>query len=537
DGTVRVWNSESGVELCSHQPNADINGSHGPALYHAPPPSIVAFVEARKGGDSTEQRAMGILYVSSGALVSVLELAYAVEAGGVVVVVVVVVGGGVWSVNPLLVMVIVPSSLRLIACARVMGLDWVARSRGHSLPSDLHSLLLVARNHTLQLNSWADPNEKALIAPKPTKGAQPSSQARGPAALAPMAHTPELSACLYEPALGCVLACWDNGSIDLLDLPGAVAEEGLPAAPPLCLHTFFDKHSDRPVVDVCVLPVGSQPRLKARPPAVRGSFSAVDESEAFLKWVVVSGDTKGHVNLWSVGEADPLRSIAAHHESVVSLLPLHTAPQQLEEPPHAQLPEGSFASLMLSIAIDGSVCMWDTREFKFTLLGSLRAQYGITTAALRSRSTVLLGFDHGGIEVWRLPWPAREEGTWEAEGVGVLRASEQHHRRVNCIHCCPDAPLFLSASSDHTAVLWALDSFQVLRLFTFSAPPTSVRFIELEGGEPPAQFVVAIGENVNVGEAHLNPRRSAATSHHPESTCFTRTPTHPRRARHHYPCF
>ena len=71
------------------------------------------------------------------------------------------------------------------------------------------------------------------------------------------------------------------------------------------------------------------------------------------------------------------------------------------EPDDPRLP-----SLMVSVCVDGTCKLWEVRDYRFKQLGAfdttLPGETGVTCACLRSTHTLLLGYEHGSVQLWRL---------------------------------------------------------------------------------------------------------------------------------------
>ena len=285
---------------------------------------------------------------------------------------------------------------------------------------------------------------------------------------------------------------------------------------------------------------------------------------------IVTGDAAGYVSLWHVREKAPIRTTNAHESPVVALLPLSAAPTPRSPPssaapshaaraavavatPSAESPSlpadsapGSagappslraakerwqrsaaaaatgeavrggvsradprLSALLVTACHEGHVKVWDTSGYKFMPLGAFQVEErGVTCAALRCTQTILLGFDHGAVQLWRLPElptpqlfpdladPAaqreRMEASWQLAPALCLGSAEPHAARVSSLSCAADGRIFLSASpSDHTVALWSLADFTPLRTFVFNQPPYHAVCLD-----PPTGFLAALGDSV-----------------------------------------
>ena len=179
-------------------------------------------------------------------------------------------------------------------------------------------------------------------------------------------------------------------------------------------------------------------------------------------------------------------------------------------------------SLLLSVCIDGTVSLWDTSGYRLMPHGSFHlGEFGVSCAALRTTHTLVVGFDHGGVHMWRLPEVPLPEVGGEGSSRRLnpaakeaapapalcLGAAELHAGRVTSLSCSRDGRLLLSSSLDHTAALWSLADFAPLRTFVFSRPCNHAVCLH-----PPTAFIAALGdslETVPIPEAALPPLADA----------------------------
>jgi WD40 repeat protein len=185
DGSVRLWNIEQGEMLHSHTPALAISQTN--YCYACPAPSMLLFSEKPRRVGTTWGTA-GILHVISGALISTLE---------------------------------VPEPVRQFARSSdaITCLEIVSSGRSGPMPLEQQAALISARNNTLQLFGMLDGHGHCVLAPKSAANANTTP---GVSATSPSAHKDSaVQACSYQPTLGSVLICWDNGSVDVLDVSSA----------------------------------------------------------------------------------------------------------------------------------------------------------------------------------------------------------------------------------------------------------------------------------------------------------------------------
>ena len=147
---------------------------------------------------------------------------------------------------------------------------------------------------------------------------------------------------------------------------------------------------------------------------------------------------------------------------------------------------------------DGKIMLWDAKDYGFNPLGSFSTpEGGVCCAALRSTQTIILGYEHGAVQLWRLPeipTPSMSHDSsdkWQLAGALCLASSEPHVGKVTSLSCAMDGRLLLSSSVDHTVVLWSLADFTPLRTFVFSKPAAQAVCLQ-----PPTGFLAALGEQL-----------------------------------------
>ena len=349
-------------------------------------------------------------------------------------------------------------------------------------------------------------------------------------------------------------------------LQGAVGGMGK-----LCAHTLLDKDVTHAPTVVCVVPLpGGLPQAprKGRAKLQLGGGSTPDQrgeeaaspTTPLSQHLVISGDTLGHLSLWHVGAGydGVLRSTPAHDAPLLALLPLcdlpYHAPHQAPRRRTSQRPHGPpadadslaaavaeveaeaeaeesvalpalpalLSTLLVSLCVEGSARLWDLTGARLLPLASFAtSQPGLASACLRDTSSLLLGFEHGGLELWRLPQPAVDKAAAEkaaaekeaaakaASAAGApaarerraskgeferherrasvggiagareaaaaaaaaaaavaqamaaaacLLSQEPHYDRVTAFCRSPDASTFVSASCDATVILWLASS-------------------------------------------------------------------------------
>lgn len=173
DGSVRLWNTDKCLELQQIMPASVPHQSEAVAKYTCPDPSALVLSERRPS--DTRTAAFGVVHVISGAMISTFEM-------------------------------MPPASHFARASDAVRRLDLVDVSRGHPLADAERMLLLSSANNTLQLVCRADGNARGLFAP--SGGRRIAGSVRGASqvgALPSGGGLGGLSACVYEPELGCAL--------------------------------------------------------------------------------------------------------------------------------------------------------------------------------------------------------------------------------------------------------------------------------------------------------------------------------------------
>ena len=119
--------------------------------------------------------------------------------------------------------------------------------------------------------------------------------------------------------------------------------------------------------------------------------------------------------------------------------------------------------------------------------------------------TLLVGYEHGAVQLWRLPEaptaelegggePTQEilEMRWNLQPALCLGSLEPHSGRVHSLTTSKDGRLLLSASADHTVTLWSLCDFTPTRTFVFSKAPSHAIPLEPED----FAFVAAVGDSL-----------------------------------------
>ena len=136
---------------------------------------------------------------------------------------------------------------------------------------------------------------------------------------------------------------------------------------------------------------------------------------------------------------------------------------------------------------------------------TLPGEAGVSCACLRSTHTLLVGYEHGAVQLWRLPEaptaelegggePTQEilEMRWNLQPALCLGSLEPHSGRVHSLTTSKDGRLLLSASADHTVTLWSLCDFTPTRTFVFSKAPSHAIPLEPED----FAFVAAVGDSL-----------------------------------------
>ena len=553
DDTMRVWSTESCAELHECTPTLAPDQSQKVSDYTAPHPSLIALSEQTSGNSPLIQ-----LHVLSGALITSLEL-------------------------------LQPSARMARASDVIRTAHMVESSRERQLGQAERMLLLHVANNTLQLVAVADGNVRSVFAPRRAS----SSKVPG--------SGPVIGGTVYEPDLGCAIACCSNGAVDVLEIGVGNLHVGaakipepppeVPGMPPaagsiVVLWSFHDPNCAWQAVTACLLPTALNPSGQAV--ADRRSQKRADE--LLSGYTIVTGGANGYLSLWHVHEANVVRTVAAHIDSaVVAVLPLRAAPKVHAEaagaPPasealpvrqaapavpmnagqpagqpvakaahalqasaapapeltHAGLPEehlhqlrmfagagagagasadeaavdgtpvakkawlrtgkavtyvaaedSRFDSVVVSVAADGSVRLYDTSGFKFTQVGAFNvgSAYEVTAAALRSARTLLVGFENGTVELWQLPdW--RETGTSRQRRAVQIGSLLTHAGRITSFSCTKDLRYFLTSSADSTVVMWNLARFTPVHTFSFSKPAAHALSLSTNSA-----FLTALGDGM-----------------------------------------
>ena len=291
DDTMRVWSTESCAELHECTPTLAPDQSQKVSDYTAPHPSLIALSEQTSGNSPLIQ-----LHVLSGALITSLEL-------------------------------LQPSARMARASDVIRTAHMVESSRERQLGQAERMLLLHVANNTLQLVAVADGNVRSVFAPRRAS----SSKVPG--------SGPVIGGTVYEPDLGCAIACCSNGAVDVLEIGVGNLHVGaakipepppeVPGMPPaagsiVVLWSFHDPNCAWQAVTACLLPTALNPSGQAV--ADRRSQKRADE--LLSGYTIVTGGANGYLSLWHVHEANVVRTVAAHIDSaVVAVLPLRAAPK------------------------------------------------------------------------------------------------------------------------------------------------------------------------------------------------------------------